>query len=69
MDYGNTKTTSMHNRLGSATLSKLAFPGEKQPEFPMAEIPLGHYNTVVVEGGAQVKFRGSEICERDAQEL
>ena len=35
VDYGNTKTPSMHRRLGSATLSQLAFP-----EFPMGEIPL-----------------------------
>ena len=30
----NTKTPSMHPRLGSATLSQLAFPGEKQSNFP-----------------------------------
>ena len=29
MDYGNTKTASIHRKLGSATLSQLAFPGEK----------------------------------------
>ena len=33
-DYGNTKTPSMHRRLGSATLSKLALPGERNPNFP-----------------------------------
>ena len=41
VDYGNTKTPSMHSRLGSATLSQLAFSEEKQPEFPIGEIPLG----------------------------
>ena len=34
----------MHRRVGSATLSQLAFPGEKQPEFPIGEIPLGQYS-------------------------
>ena len=34
----------MHRRLGSATLSQLAFPREKQPEFPIGEIPLGQYS-------------------------
>ena len=32
--YGNTNSSSMHRRLGSATLSKLAFPGESNPNFP-----------------------------------
>ena len=44
-DYGNTKTPSMHPRLGSATLSQLAFPGEGNPNFPW-EKSLGD-NTVV----------------------
>ena len=44
VDYGNTKTPSMNSRLGSATLSQLAFPGEKQPEFPMGGIPVGQYS-------------------------
>ena len=35
VDYGNTKTPSMHPRFGSATLSQLAFPGGKQLKFPM----------------------------------
>ena len=34
VDYGNTRTPSMHSRLGSATLSRLAFPGEGNPNFP-----------------------------------
>ena len=29
MDYGNTKTPSIHRRFGSATLSLLALPGER----------------------------------------
>ena len=37
VDYGNTKTLSMHRRLGSATLSQLAFPGLEQLEFPMIQ--------------------------------
>ena len=44
MDCGNTKTPRMHGRLGSATLSHLAFPGEWQPKFSMGEIPLGQYS-------------------------
>ena len=34
MDYGNTKTPSMHCRLGSATLFELAFPRQSNPNFP-----------------------------------
>ena len=34
VDYGNTKTPSMHLRLASATLSQLAFPRESNPNFP-----------------------------------
>ena len=30
----NTDTPSMHRRLGSTTLSQLAFPGESNPNFP-----------------------------------
>ena len=33
-----------HLRLGSATVSQLAFPGERQFEFPMGEIPWGQYS-------------------------
>ena len=33
MDFGNTKTPSMHRRLSSATLSQLAFAGESNPNF------------------------------------
>ena len=31
MDYRNTKTPRKHRRLGSATLSQIAFPGENNP--------------------------------------
>ena len=34
IDYGNTRTPNIHLRLGSATLSQLAFPGEGNPNFP-----------------------------------
>ena len=34
VDYGNTKTPSMHRRLGSATRLQLAFPWENNPNFP-----------------------------------
>ena len=45
----------MHHRLGSATLSQMAFPGEGNPNFPCGEIPVGRYsckmkmNTVKIE--------------------
>ena len=45
VDYGNTETPSMHARLGSATLSQLAFPGEGNPNFPLEKSHLE--NTVV----------------------
>ena len=35
MEYGNTKTPSMRRRLGSATLSQLAFSGEGNPNFSL----------------------------------
>ena len=45
VDYGNTKTPSMHRRLGSVTLSQLAFPWEGNPDFPWEK---SHWvNTVV----------------------
>ena len=31
--YGDTKTRSLHRRLGSATLSQMAFPRESNPSF------------------------------------
>ena len=34
VDYGNTKTHSMHRRLDIVTLLQLAFPGESNPNFP-----------------------------------
>ena len=45
MDYGNTRTPSMHRRLGSATLSQLGFQQEKQIKFPIEEIPME--NTII----------------------
>ena len=32
-----TKTPSLHRRLGSATLSQLAFPGEGNPNFQLGQ--------------------------------
>ena len=34
VEYENTKAPSMHRRLGSTTLSQLAFRGESNPNFP-----------------------------------
>ena len=45
VDYGNTKIPSMHRRLGSATLSQLAFSRESDPNFPWEKSHWG--NTVV----------------------
>ena len=49
VDYGNTKTPSMHRRLGGVTLSQLAFLGKKEPEFAMLEIPMGQYSCLKKE--------------------
>ena len=46
MDYGNTKTPSMHQRLGNATLSQLAFPREGNPNFPWVK---SHWDNTVVK--------------------
>ena len=57
MDYGNTKTPSMHSRLGSVTVAA-GFPQGKQPKFPMGEIPLGQYSSkkkISVFGNSMVK--------------
>ena len=45
VDYDNTKTPSMHSRLGSATVSQLAFPGEGYPNFPREK---SHWDNIVV---------------------
>ena len=46
--YGNTKTPSIHHKLGRATLSWLSFPGKGQPEFHIEEIPKGHFIRTVL---------------------
>ena len=46
VDYWNTKTPSMHPRLGSATLSQLAFPGEGNPNFRWEK---SHWHNTVVK--------------------
>ena len=38
----------MHSRLGSATLSQLAFPGESNPNFPWEK---SHWNNTVLKSG------------------
>ena len=47
MDFGNTKTPSMHPTLGSATLSQLAFPGEGNPDFLWEK---SHWDNTVIMG-------------------
>ena len=43
VDYGNTETPSMHHRLNSPTVTA-GFPCDRQPRFPMREMPVGQYN-------------------------
>ena len=45
VDYGNTKTPSVHGRLVSATLSPLDFPRESDSNFPWEKFQWD--NTVV----------------------
>ena len=51
MDYGNTKT-SMYSRLGSATLSQLAFSGERNPNFPWEK---SHWDNTAVKSNNKKK--------------
>ena len=53
MDYGNTKTPSMHPRLGSLTLSQLAFPGEGNPNFTWEKF---HGDNTVLKSKKKVSF-------------
>ena len=46
VDYRNTKTPSMHRRLGRATLSQPAFPGEGNPNFLWEK---SHWDNTVVK--------------------
>ena len=46
MDYGKTKTLNMHPRLGSVTLSQVAFPGEGNPNFSWKKF---HWDNTVVK--------------------
>ena len=45
-DYGNTKTPSVHRRLGNAILSQLAFPGEDNLNLPWEK---SHWDNTVVK--------------------
>ena len=46
MGYGNSKTPSMQRRLGSATLSRLVFPRESNPNFPWEKF---HWDNTVLK--------------------
>ena len=61
VDYGNTKTTSMHHRLDSATLSQLAFPREGNPNFPREK---SHWDNAVVNSTKilKVNFWPKSLC-------
>ena len=45
VDYENAKTSSMHHRLGSATLLQLAFPGKNDLNFLWEK---SHWDNTVV---------------------
>ena len=50
VDYGNTKTPSMHSRLGSSTLSQMAFPRGDNPNFPWGKF---HWENTVAKSKKQ----------------
>ena len=50
---------SMHSRLGSVTLSQLAFPGEGNPNFPWGKLPL---DSTVVKSELKSKSPVRESC-------
>ena len=50
--YGNTETLSMHRRLGSASLSQLAFPAEGNPNFAWEK---SHWDNAFVKSKKQRK--------------
>ena len=54
----------MRRRLGSATLSQLAFPRGKQPGFPRGEIQLGQYSCKKIksENKIIIKVSNSDPC-------
>ena len=62
MDYGNTKTPSMHPRLGSATLLQLAFLGEGNPNFPWEK---SHWDSTVVKS----KVLKTWLMDREKDQL
>ena len=59
MDYGNTKTPSVHRKLGSATLSQLACPGESNPNFPWEKSKWD--NTVVKKSRKKSGLQASQV--------
>ena len=61
VDYENIKTPSMHRRLGSATLSQLAFPWESNPNFRWEK---SHWGNTFVE--SKWKKRTKKIGFRDS---
>ena len=59
VDCGNTKTPSMHHRLGRATLSQLAFSGETNPNFPREK---SYWADTVVK--KVEKKKAERMCDR-----
>ena len=55
VDYGNTKTPSMHFRLDSVTLLQLAFPGEGNPNLPWEK---SHWGNTAVKKKEEKKSTG-----------
>ena len=52
VDYGNTNTPSRHSKLGSATLSQLAFSGEGNANFPWEK---SHWDNTAVKSNNKKK--------------
>ena len=69
MDYGkNTKTPSLHRRLGRATLSQLASPGEGNPSFPWEKSHWDNAGIKKLGGGVSKKKTATPtLCEEILQ--
>ena len=67
VDYGNTKTSSVHQRLGSATLSEFAFPEESNSYFLWQK---SQKDNTVVKKGIKLEIKeGEEETEPVPQSL
>ena len=62
MDYGNTKTPSMHGRFGSATLPQLAFPGDGNLNFPSEKSHQGNMVVKCLKKSKVKKFSYNDVA-------